>query len=146
MLETTTACERGPADGPIGFTNGVFIVVGGTSVANHQVATPRMVGDPMPRSDEAATGSVATTAARAWISPPSVRIRTPSPTLRTHPHHVHAVLDRLLQAERELVGQRLHAQRGEGGHARDQVLHAQHRELVGGAQVLVAEGEPEERP
>ena len=61
MLETTTACESGPADGPTGLTNGIFIVVGGTGVENHQVASPRIVGVPRPSSEEAVTGSVATT-------------------------------------------------------------------------------------
>ena len=28
----------GPAEGPIGLTKGAFIVVGATSIANHQVA------------------------------------------------------------------------------------------------------------
>ena len=62
------------------------------------------------------------------------------------PQHVDAVLDGLLEAERELVGQRLHAQRGQGRHPLEQRLHAEHRELVGGAQVLVGEDQPEERP
>ena len=69
--------DAGPSPGPIGFTNGIFIVVGGTSVANHQVASPRIAGMPRPSSAEAVIGSVATTTARAWISPPSVKMRSP---------------------------------------------------------------------
>ena len=94
-------------------------------MANHQVASPRIAGLPRPSSDEAVSGSVATTAARAWISPPSVRTVTPSPALRDDPEHVDAVLDRVLQAERELVGQRLHAEgRAAPGMPVDQLLHA----------------------
>src|SRR4051812_1011052 len=85
MLDTTTAWDNGPIDGPIGLTNGIFIVVGGESGVNHHVERPRIVGVPRPSSEEALTGSVATTPARARISPASVKIRTPSPTLRTTP-------------------------------------------------------------
>ena len=94
-------------------TNGIFIVVGGTWVANHQVDRPRIVGMPRPSSVEAVAGSVATTAARAWISPPSVWMRTPSPALRVTADHVDTVLDGLLEAQGQLVGQRLHAQGGQ---------------------------------
>ena len=115
MLETTTAWEIGPAEGPIGFTNGIFIVVGGTGVENHQVASPRIVG--RAEADEcrgrhrvgrhhdgagldlAAVGEDAQSLAHGAV----------------HPQHVDTVLDGLLQAERELVRQRLHAQRGQGG-------------------------------
>ena len=118
MLETTTAWESGPAEGPIGFTNGIFIVVGGTSVENHHVARPRIVGVPRPISVEAVTGSVATTTARAWISPPSVKMRSPSPTLRVTPITSTPCSTGCSRPRESWFGKRLHAQRGQGGHAR----------------------------
>ena len=38
MLETTTAWESGPAEGPIGFTKGIFMVVGGKLTTYRQMA------------------------------------------------------------------------------------------------------------
>ena len=114
MLETTSACEIGPVAGPIGFTNGIFIVVGGTSVANHHVDSPRIIGMPRPEQgggrrrvggdhgrtggDLAAVGEDADALAGA----------------AGHPEHVDAVLDGMVETQRELVGQRLHAQRRHG--------------------------------
>ena len=59
--------------------------MGETGVANHQLDCARISGVPMPRRVEAVTGSVATTAARARISPSSVSSRTPTPSLRATP-------------------------------------------------------------
>ena len=131
--------NQGPAEGPTGFTNGVLMLVGEVSVENHQVLWPRITGVPSPSARRPFAGSVATTTARARQLVPVGDAAAPSPRGRDHAVHLGPELDRLLEREGELVGHRLHAQRGDRRARPRPAMHAQHGVLVGGAEVLVPE-------
>ncbi len=116
--------------GPIGFTNGIFIVVGGTSVANHHVDSPRIIGMPSPSRLEAVVGLVGDHGRAGGDLAAVGEDADAFAGAAGHAEDVDAVLDGMVETQRELVGQRLHAQRREGRHAHPQRLHPEHGELV----------------
>ena len=92
-----------------------------------------MTGLPSPRSEEAVIGSVATTSGPgAHVAVVGEDTDTLAGAARD-PEDVDAVLDRVLEAQRELVGQRPACPGRAGPGCPRQSLHGQHRELVGGA-------------
>ncbi len=89
-------------------------------------------------------GSVATTAARAWSWPLSVRMRTPSPLLRVTPSTSTPCSTGRSRLSASWLGSACMPRAGSAGMPQTQRPHAEHRELVGRPQVLVGEHQPEE--